>query len=101
MICCAEERNTPFCPMCGKQMMTGVAGLLYHVQTTVSIQEKALATSAETLSRLNADKENGNAYAKTTAIGIARAMPRREKLLSKWKMWERELSQLMGRDADR
>lgn len=80
-ICCNLECRTPFCPICGKQWASASAtldGLLNYLRSHIKGQRNFIETTVN-----NPRWEKGR--------------DRRIRALTKWEVWERDLTDLMER----
>lgn len=76
MICCSENRETPYCPMCGTSLRKAdLSGLLRHVKSQVQRNESHCVRWRNSLS------------GKRTTY--------------KWRCWSNGLEAMMARDAVR
>ena len=90
--CCGEDRNTPFCSECGKQLATkamGIAGLLAHLRRTIDVHNKRL--KAQELHMRCLQKEaNEKAWEYQE-----KRRERRQRTLAKWQTWHKALIDLI------
>jgi hypothetical protein len=94
MICCGEDRNTPFCPQCGNQLITNdLWSLLRHIRSTIKSRERSIKTEEKQIKHWNGDDDE-----KEEAIRMVRIQG--EKTIEKWKSWECSLIKLLKEDSD-
>ena len=91
MICCEEERITPFCPICGHELMLEGAtlkGLLAHIR-------------AANMSQLRNISDRESTAAQDQYMDrIQRSIDQSKRSLEKWTIWERELNKLLEGTGD-
>ncbi len=89
--CCGENRGTPYCPMCGKQLGSSMKLLLIFVATHAKAARK---TEAE----LIAKRENvtDTPERPTRTANLERSIAARGRTARKWSSWEDGLRDLLA-----
>ena len=88
MKCCGEERTTPYCPMCGSEMMVAPAqGLLRHIRKSVQSQQKRITNARRSVA--------AGAYGAPNSADNTKFLERRRANLEKWLSWQRVLEELI------
>jgi len=99
MKCCGEDRTTPFCPMCGKQLRQPhpLDSLVKHCQVT----SKGQRSQAENYRR---QAENYRRQAKTPdeekAAWFDSLADAADKKASKWERWATAIEKLILKTPD-
>lgn len=85
--CCAE-RQTPYCPICGRCLVQdgSLGGLLKHIRSRIGYYERSLARQIKVVAALKAEH-------KETAHGkwCVKTKDRTRAFLSKWSAWSDNL----------
>ena len=95
-ICCGDERVTPFCPICGKQLALKSAtidGLLAHIRDTRRSQQTRFDTMCRGLSEDPGDNADRLDRRK-------RYLEKWSRAVTKWEAWESQLIELIQKASD-
>ncbi len=96
-ICCGNEVTTPFCPTCGKILISkshNIGTLLAHIRTSIKMHEKTVRYVENLPKRQDELEEN-------RALRRERLMKKRKQTIEKWATWEMELVALIQKASDK
>ena len=82
--CCGEERGTPFCPLCGKELRVPLMSFVRHCRTSASKVRKQLKAYIVRVG----DKSRSERGLKRQA--------QLEGRIKKWESWADDLEKLIG-----
>jgi hypothetical protein len=95
--CCGEERDTPFCPICGRQLTVGYTlhQLIAYCRQHQKQREKELRRLTDSAEPSPVSFTVGNDRDERRMVRIRHAQQFRDK----WKSWADQIESLMQRDG--